>query len=143
MNSNRYNNHIFRITALLAVLMAWMMPVKAQTKGTANLEGLYYIANSGSYNSGTPANNWYLVPADDPRKTHKADAWFHNQYCTTNISNSNADYTGDNYGDPEKPFLTTYKTNKDAAAIPPGVQKRYQDNSVWILKAVSDESGFY
>lgn len=143
MKLNRYNSHIFHIAAVLALLIAWTTPAMAQTKGTANLEGLYYIANSNSYNSGTPANNWYLVPADDPRKTHKADAWFHNQYCTTNISNNNADYTGDNYGDPEKPFLTTYKTNKDAAAIPPGVQKRYQDNSVWILKAVSGESGYY
>ena len=92
--------------------------------------GVYYIANkiwNGSntsspyyyYSSSTPEYNWYLVPAKDPQLTHKSDAYFNAQYVNTD--SKAVDYTGDNYGDPEKPFLTTYRTNRD-------------NNSIWILK---------
>ena len=102
-------------------------------------EGLYYIANGTDYNVSSSATNWYLVPADNPQQAHYSDAWFNNQYCN---ASGKGDYTGDNYGDPELPFLTTYKTNKDNASVPSGVTVR-QDNSVWILKAVTGESGVF
>ena len=107
--------------------------------GQQDLSGVYYIANNADYSTTDITKNWYLVPASDPHQEHYADAYFHNQYC--NMTGS-GDYTGENYGDPEKPFLTTYKTSKDAAAIPEGVNAPV-DNSIWIVKAVSGESGMY
>lgn len=109
-------------------------------------EGIYYIANDNSgdkpegsvvYNANTPVSNYYLVPADDPKKNHKGDAWFNNEFCN---KNGKGDYTGTNYGDSEKPFLTTYKTNRDAAEVPSGVENR-ANNSIWVLKKTSD--GYY
>ena len=91
-----------------------------------NYSGTYYIANNADYNSGNPANNWYLVPADDgtESKNYKDAYYSADQYKTL--------------GDPEKPFLTTYKTNKDNAANP-----KRKDNSIWILEPVTGESGYY
>lgn len=127
-----------RWTALMAVLMAWMMPAMAQS-GT-DYSGVYYIANFTGYSSTESANNYYLVPADDPQKSHKADAFFNDQYC--NDKDGTGDYTGDHYGDPEQPFITTYKTNKDQADLPhPNNMTARQDNSIWILKYVSTEAG--
>ena len=102
--------------------------------------GIWYIANDNStsghpgavYNVNTPTTNWYLVPADDPQQKTtyiNADAFYSPNHETT-------------AGDPEKPFLTTYKTNKDQADIPTNVTER-QHNSVWILSPVSDEDGYY
>lgn len=80
--------------------------------------GVYYIANkiyngdhnnsSYWYNSLTPAERWYLVPAKDPKQDHAVDAYYSSNYGNTD-------------GDPEKPFLTTFQTNRD-------------NNSVWIVK---------
>lgn len=88
--------------------------------------GIWYIANELNHSS-TIDKQWCLVPAANPRQEHYADAYFNNQYCNTGGS---GDYTGTNYGDPEKPFITTYQTSQD-------------DNSAWIITAVSDESGIY
>ena len=97
--------------------------------------GIYYIANAiwnadnntseyYWYSVDTPEYNWYLVPGADPQLEHYSDAYFNNQYSNTN-SGGTADYTGSNYGDPEKPFLTTYRTNRDR-------------NSIWIVKKTGD-----
>ena len=98
---------------MLCVNMAWGQP------------GIWYIGNSSSgnataeeytYDSGNPANNYYLVPAADPHLTNKRDAY----------------YSGDNYatpGNPARPFITTYKTNKD-------------NNSIWFISP-SGETGYY
>jgi hypothetical protein len=107
---------------------AWGQP------GT-NYSGIYYFANGGSGKTGDPAisgisdpaNYFYLVPADDPRQSNKRDAWYSSDYSAAN-------------GDPEKPYLTTYKTNKDAADVPTGVTNR-PHNSVWIVKFASNDSG--
>jgi len=99
--------------------------------------GIYYIANAiwngsntGSeyywYNVNTPEYNWYLVPGADSHLSHYSDAYFNNQYSNNNNNNGSNDYTGDNYGDPEKPFLTTYRTNRDS-------------NSIWIVKKTGDD----
>ena len=97
--------------------------------------GIFYFVNRGSGKNGDPkivdisdpANYFYLVPADNPRQDNKRDAWFSSDYSTAN-------------GDSEKPYLTTYKTNKDAADVPEGVTNRPY-NSVWIVKFASTDSG--
>ena len=92
-------------------------------------EGLYYIDNNNGH-SGATTGRYYIVPADDPQQNDKHDAFYSSDYSTQN-------------GDPEKPFLTVYKTNKDAATVPTSVVNNLPNNSVWILKAVSGESGFF
>lgn len=86
--------------------------------GQTDYSGTYYIGNynNNGYNVETPADNYYLVPAADPKQSHQIDAYYSANF-------------GSEDGDPNQPFLTTYKTNKDA-------------NSVWIIEA-SEESGFY
>ena len=94
-------------------------------------KGVYYIASDDVegyvYNPEIPANNYYLVPAANPQQPHYADAYFHNQYCNTSGS---GDYTDDNYGDPQKPFITTYKTNQN-------------NNSLWVLQESGVSGVFY
>ena len=115
LHNNKPLRFLLRSLALMAVMMAWMMPAKAQT----DYSGVYYIANAiwngnntGSeyywYNVNTPEYNWYLVPGADPQRPNKEDAWYSPNYTTQN-------------GDPERPFLTTYRTNRD-------------NNSIWIVK---------
>ena len=86
-------------------------------KGT-DYSGVYYIANynNNGYNAETPDNNFYLVPAADPKQDHQIDAYYSANY-------------GSEDGDPNQPFLATKKTNKIV-------------NSVWRIEA-SGESGFY
>ena len=105
--------------------------------------GTYYFVNCGSGKDGTNNNPldpkiegitnaddyFYLVPADNPQQGNKRDAWFSSNYSTAN-------------GDPEKPYLTTYRTKKDAADVPEGVTSPLH-NSVWILQAVTNEAGVY
>ena len=135
--------HLVKIIILFVTLVtAGAIGAWGQVNGT----GIYYIANdntgtrpSGSvdYNKNTPSTNWYLVPGDNPQKPHYADAWFNNQYSNDSSSSAKGDYTGDNYGDPEQPFLTTYLTNRDQAQVPDNVTVR-QNNSVWIVKCTGD-----
>lgn len=87
-----------------------------------DFSGIWYIANETNHGSDDIASHWYLVPGANPQKTHYADAYFHNQFCNTNGS---GDYTGDNYGDSGKPFLTTYQTSQDL-------------NSIWIVVSTGD-----
>ena len=119
--------------ATLLLLVVGSGNILAQT-GT-NYSGIYYLVNCGSGKNGDPKmaditnpdNYFYLVPADNPQQDNKRDAWFSSDYSAAN-------------GDPEKPYLTTYKTKRDAAAIPTGVTNR-PHNSVWIVRFVSTDDG--
>ena len=120
-------NHRFAYGKLLRTLLILVMITLGVhgAWGQTDFSGIWYIANETNHTSTTISSHWYLVPGADPHQSHYADAYFHNQYC--NISGK-GDYTGDNYGDPEKPFLTTYQTNRDL-------------NSIWIVVSTGD--GYY
>jgi hypothetical protein len=90
--------------------------------GQTDFSGVWYIANETNHGNASTSTHWYLVPGADPQVSHYADAYFHNQYCNTS---GKGDYTGDNYGDSEKPFLTTFQTNRDL-------------NSIWIVVSTGD-----
>ena len=109
----------------------------ASPSGT-DYSGIFYFANGGSGKTTSPLNDpaitsitddadyFYLVPADNPQQDNKRDAWFSSDYSTA-------------IGDSEKPYLTTYKTKKDAAEVPTGVTNR-PHNSVWIVKFAMTET---
>ena len=117
-----------RLRSLLLLILTMTLGATGAW-GQTDFSGVWYIDNQANH---TQADNtrWFLVPAANPQASHYADAYFHNQYCTTNVSNSIYDYTGDNYGDSEKPFITTYKTGK-------------VDNSIWIITPDANEAGYY
>ena len=73
----------------------------------------YFIANNASYNSSVTTNNYYFVPAKDPHQANKQDAWYSSNYNASN-------------GDPEKPFITTFKTDCD-------------NNSIWEIISFYEE----
>jgi len=109
------------------LLMAVMMVVGATGSWgqTTDYSGTYYIASDGNaaainnknvaesytYSASTPATNYYIVPASNPQQSDKKDAYF--------------DGTSE-----QKPFLTTYKTNKSA-------------ESLWELTQVTDNGAIY
>ena len=103
-----------------------MLTLGGGTAWADDFSGIWYIANETNHSNANIGDRWYLVPARDPQKDHYADAYFNNQYCDD--ANGSGDYTGDNYGSSEKPFITTYKTSQDL-------------NSVWIVVPTSD--GYY
>ncbi len=111
-----------RLLLLALLLLSTLGSEKAWGQ---TISGVWYIANETNHSNATISTHWYLVPGADPQASHYADAYFHNQYCNTSGS---GDYTGDNYGDPEKPFLTTYQTSQDL-------------NSVWVIVSTGD--GYY
>ena len=102
----------------LTISMFLMLTLGSTSVWGQDYSGTYYIGNynNNGYNVENPANNYYLVPATDPKQSHQIDAYYSANYGSAD-------------GDPNQPFLTTYKTNKDA-------------NSVWIIEA-SGENGFY
>ena len=113
-------NKIKDIAKSISLLL--MLLITSAAWGQDDISGVYYIANNADYDSANPNGNWYLVPAKDPQQAHYADAYFHNQFCNKSGS---GDYTGDNYGDPGQPFLTTFKTKQD-------------NNSVWVISKTGD-----
>ena len=113
-------NKIKDIAKSISLLL--MLLITSAAWGQDDISGVYYIANNADYDSANPNGNWYLVPAKDPQQAHYADAYFHNEFCNKSGS---GDYTGDNYGDPEQPFLTTFKTKQD-------------NNSVWVISKTGD-----
>ena len=135
------HSHLGNKTALrLVVSMLLMLTLgsgSAWGQTNTDLSGIYYFVNCGSGKTDPvdpkiaditdPDDYFYLVPADNPQQDNKRDAWFSNDYSAAN-------------GDSEKPYLTTYKTKKDAADVPTGVTNR-PHNSVWIVKLAETDSG--
>lgn len=77
--------------------------------------GTYYIAGNNGYSAGNVANNFYWVPAANPQRPDYEDAYYSANYSLAK-------------GDPEKPFVTTYKTSRD-------------NNSLWQIEPAGD--GYY
>ena len=79
-------------------------------------EGVWYLTNNHK-----KSTYYYVVPAKDPQITTTGhvneDAYFSSNYKTQD-------------GDPEKPFLTTYKTNGDL-------------NSIWIFVPATEKDYYY
>ena len=119
---------------LVVIMLLTLMTFGVRNAWAQDLSGVYYIASDNtasggdemtSYSNANDDKKWYLVPADNPQQDDKRDAWYSPNHTTSSP------------GDPEKPFLTTYRTNKDAAVVPNGVTER-ANNSVWIIKKTSD-----
>lgn len=102
--------HKTRKWVALAVLLMAAFAAEAQT-------GYWFIANNNGFSSSDNTNNFYLVPGADPQKTDSSDAYYSPNYNTTP-------------GDPERPLLTTYKTQQDI-------------NSIWKVEAVPGETDYY
>ncbi|MBO5579227.1 MAG: chitobiase/beta-hexosaminidase C-terminal domain-containing protein [Prevotella sp.] len=82
--------------------------------GQTDYSGTYFIANAGGYSNPT-GNNYYMVPAANPQKADRHDAYYSANY---NLAS----------GDPEKPFIATHKTGRD-------------NNSIWQIASSGD--GYY
>ena len=125
----------------LSLLLMFVLGINTAWGQTGtDRSGIYYFVNCGSGkvpptypNNDDPKiaditdhdNYYYLVPADNPQQSNKRDAYYSD---------------GDTDGDSNKPYLTTYRTKKDAADVPEGVTNR-PHNSVWIVKFASTDSG--
>ena len=132
-------NSLTLLRSLLLLVILTLGTTTAWGQTGTNRSGIFYFANGGSGKTYNPYNDpaianisnpddyFYLVPADNPQQDNKRDAWFSSDYSTA-------------IGDSEKPYLTTYKTKKDAAEVPTGVTNR-PHNSVWIVKFASTDSG--
>lgn len=83
----------------LRTMCAVLLMLVCSTSAWSQTEGVYYIDNNTGH-SGADNARYYIVPADDPQKSDKHDAFYSSNYSSQN-------------GDREKPFLTVYKTNKD------------------------------
>ena len=112
--TNVLRNIFFSLTLMtLGAGNAW-----AQT----DYSGTYFIANDNTSDNAAgyfpldATKNYYMVPAKDPQQRNWSDAY----YSGNNYVNEN--------GDPEKPFITTYKTEKD-------------NNSIWQIISAGD--GYY
>ena len=138
ITSRRSRAYVSSVTSLRLVVSLLLMLTLGNGSvwgQTGDRSGIFYFVNCGSGKDGDPKiaditdsdNYFYLVPADNPQQINKRDAWFSSDYSAAN-------------GDPEKPYLTTYRTNKDAADVPEGVTDR-PHNSVWIVKFASTDSG--
>ena len=97
----------FRVKSQLLLLL--LVLGVGESWGQTGYSGVYYIASQSDYTETIDGNgNFYLVPAANPQQLNYQDAYYSPNYA-------------ESPGDPEKPFLTTYKTNKDM-------------NSIWIVK---------
>ena len=136
-NNITTHHHASRLLGLFILLMLTLGSGNVWGQTNTDLSGIYYFVNGGSGKTDPvdpkiaditdDADFFYLVPADNPKQDNKRDAWFSSDYSSAN-------------GDPGKPYLTTYKTKKDAADVPEGVTNR-PHNSVWIVKFASTDSG--
>ena len=124
----------------LVVTLLLMMVVGVNTawgQSGTDLSGVFYFVNCGSGKTNPndpkiaditdPNDYFYLVPADAPKQDNKRDAWYSSDYSTAN-------------GNEGTPYLTTYKTKKDAAEVPTGVTNR-PHNSVWIVQSAGTDNG--
>ena len=106
-----------KVRAMLSLsflLLMLCLGVNGAWGQSTDYSGTYFIANYGEYTNPT-GSNYYMVPAADPHQTNYNDAYYSANY---NIAK----------GDPEKPFITTYKTSRD-------------NNSIWQIIATGD--GYY
>lgn len=71
--------------------------------------GIWYIRNN--------TTDYYMVPAANPQRANAEDAYYSSDYSRQN-------------GDPQQPFITTYKTGQ----IP---------NGIWLLIPVQNEANYY
>ena len=115
---------IKRADVLRSLFLLFTLMTLGVTNGWAQTDfsGTYYIANDANHAAAIDTR-WYLVPGADPHQAHYADAYFSDEYCN---KSGKGDYKT-TYGDPEKPFLTTYQTNQDL-------------NSIWIISSAGDGS---
>ena len=118
---NSFMTSCFKVSALRYALVLVMMIVSIGIWGQP--AGVWYIANDKAlegatftYNSSSPEDRYYMVPAKDPVLADGKDAYYSENYNTTD-------------GDPAKPYLTTFKTNQDA-------------NSVWVIKSAGSNLYF-
>ena len=114
---------VMRLSLLLVLMLLTAGANKAW--GQTDYSGTYYIASDGNaatvnnknttedytYSSSTPETNYYIVPASNPQQSNKNDAYFDGAL-------------------EQKPFLTTYKTNKSS-------------ESLWNLTQVTDNGVIY
>ena len=102
-----------------------LMTLGAGNAWAQGLSGIYYIASdkgteeekSFQYNTSTTEERFYIVPAKDPILDDKKDAYYSEDYGTSD-------------GDPGKPYLTTYRTNRNV-------------NSAWVFKSAGDNKYFF
>ncbi len=111
-----FKKHCTNIYRLIFTCCMLLLPEAVMAQ---SLEGLWYIASDKglekqdfTYSTSATDQRYYIVPAKDPAQTDLRDAYFSEDYTVSD-------------GDPEKPFLTTYKTNRDV-------------NSAWVLKSTGD-----
>ena len=109
---------------LRSLLLLLMLVGASEVWG--QVEGSWFIASGGnaynynsktdstySYDKNSPATNFYMVPAGDPVQSNKNDAFFDG--ATAN---------------PQKPFLTTYKTG-------------LANEAIWVFEKVDGETDTY
>ena len=107
--------HLSRLVAVLLVMIGFCEVAKAQT----DYSGTYYIAmpgSAGTYNSETPADNFYLVPTED---------WCY--YVATNNVQA---------ADNGQPFLTTYKCGHDNKAK--WIIQKHETEDFYYIKHFAD-----
>ena len=108
----------------LRLVVSMLLMITLGSVSVWGQEGVWYIANdkglesetSFDYNTSTTAERFYIVPAKDPVQADKRDAYYSESYDTSD-------------GDPEKPYLTTYRTNRDV-------------NSAWVIKSDGNNKYF-
>ena len=100
---------------LLLTLLFLLTAVSGAWGQTTDYSGTYFIASNNGYNANNTANNYYWVPAADPQQANNEDAYYSANYNLTP-------------GDPEKPFITTFKTGQN-------------NNSIWQIESSGD--GYY
>ena len=120
MDGRKRNTRWIRV---VAVMVAMMMPGLLGIRTATAQEGLWYIANYFAekepaylYNSGNIPNNYYMVPAKNPVAANDRDAYYSDDYSISD-------------GDPGRPYITTYQTNRDV-------------NSAWVIKSAGDSKYF-
>ena len=117
-----YGSSLTRLRLVIITLLTLMTFGATNAWAQTDFSGTYYIANDANHAAAIDTR-WYLVPGADPHQARYADAYFSDEYCS---KSGKGDYKT-TYGDPEKPFLTTYQTNQDL-------------NSIWIISSAGDGS---
>ena len=108
----------------LRLVVSMLLMITLGSVSVWGQEGVWYIANdkglesetSFNYNTSTTAQRFYIVPAKDPQLADNEDAYYSENYDSS-------------AGDPEKPYLTTYRTKRDV-------------NSAWVIKSAGDNKYF-